>query len=207
MCARIDRDASPAILRGIDAVCFDAFGTLVEISKRRNPYIALLRSLEPRNRKRLKERLMRSEKPLEGLPVPHEPLETFEADLACEVASVQLRSGVEALWGRLREHGLRIGVCSNLEAPYGSAVLRALPDAPDAVVFSYEVGAIKPDPAIYRAVCAGLGNAEMGGLPGTLMAPSRILFTGDFRRADVDGPKAYGMKAMLIGEFEKEMAG
>lgn len=42
-----------------DAVCFDAFGTLVEIGKHRRPFVPLFRSLPQIKRHELKYRLMR----------------------------------------------------------------------------------------------------------------------------------------------------
>lgn len=52
---------------------------------------------------------------------------------------------------------------------------------------SYEVGAFKPQPEIYHAAL------EFVDLP-----PERVLFVGDTLRADVDGPRAVGMKAVHI---------
>jgi hypothetical protein len=88
--------------------------------------------------------------------------------------------------------GVRIGVCSNLALPYGFPLLSALPDTPDAVILSYEVGLVKPDPAIFRLVCDRLG-----------FRPAEILFVGDTPSADVEGPRAIGIPAMLISELEE----
>lgn len=57
----------------------------------------------------------------------------------------------------------------------------------DAHILSYEVGVAKPDPAIYAAVCDALG-----------CRPRDVLFIGDSRRADFEGPQNYGMHARLI---------
>ena len=54
----------------------------------------------------------------------------------------------------------------------------------DAVVISEEVGAAKPDPAIFQRVCNALG-----------CAPGEVVFVGDSKRCDVDGPRAFGMQA------------
>jgi len=78
-----------------------------------------------------------------------------------------------------------------LALPYGPPLLAALPDTPDAVILSYEVGLAKPDPAIFRLVCDRLG-----------LQPAEILFVGDTPWADIEGPRAIGMPAMLIAEFE-----
>jgi putative hydrolase of the HAD superfamily len=59
--------------------------------------------------------------------------------------------------------------------------------AVDAVVVSAEVGAVKPDPAIYRAALDQL----------RVEAP-RALFVGDSLETDVDGARAAGLRALLL---------
>ena len=54
-------------------------------------------------------------------------------------------------------------------------------------VDSYEVGAAKPDPAIYRAACDALGSR-----------PRDVLFIGDSKRCDLHGPQAFGMQARWL---------
>lgn len=120
-----------------------------------------------------------------------EVAEEFRAGLAAEVASVGMRPGMREVWEDVRGSGLRVGVCSNLAQPYGAPLLACLPDAPDAAILSYEVGVAKPDPRIYALACEMIGAA-----------PSEILFVGDTPSADVEGPRAFGMRAMLVGEFE-----
>jgi HAD superfamily hydrolase (TIGR01509 family) len=116
----------------------------------------------------------------------------LERDLQAESASIRLRPEIEAIWQVLLDKGLRIGVCSNLALPYGPPLLSALPDPPDAVILSYEVGLVKPDPAIFHLVCDRLG-----------ISPAEILFVGDTPSADIEGPQAIGMPAMLISDFEE----
>jgi len=178
----------------IQAICFDAFGTLVEITDKRRPFHALLRggvtsiTAEEVLTKPLNLREVAAE-------VRHElgegGLAELEADLQAECASVRLRPGIAEIWRSLRERGVRIGVCSNLALPYGAPLLDVLPDTPDAVILSYEVGLVKPDPAIFRLVWDRLG-----------LQPAEILFVGDTPSADIEGPQAIGMPAMLISEFE-----
>ena len=178
----------------IQAICFDAFGTLVEITDKRRPFHALLRggvtsiTAEEVLTKPLNLREVAAE-------VRHElgegGLAELEADLQAECASVRLRPGIAEIWRSLRERGVRIGVCSNLALPYGAPLLDALPDTPDAVILSYEVGLVKPDPAIFRLVCDRLG-----------LQPAEILFVGDTPSADIEGPHAIGMSAMHISDFE-----
>jgi HAD superfamily hydrolase (TIGR01509 family) len=179
----------------IQAVCFDAFGTLVEITDKRRPFRALLRGgmagltaaevlTKPLNLREV------------AAEVRHElgegGLAKLEADLQAECASVRLRPDIAEIWQSLRDRGLRIGVCSNLALPYGAPLLATLPDTPDAVILSYEVGLVKPDPAIFRLACDRLG-----------LQPAEILFVGDTPSADIKGPKAIGMSAMLISDFKE----
>lgn len=81
----------------------------------------------------------------------------------------------------------RIALCSNLAYGYGGKVKALLPEVVESKVFSYEVGAKKPEPEIYQAVCEQLG-----------LPPARILFIGDSPRCDEKGPREFGMKSLLL---------
>lgn len=181
-----------AVPEGVGAVCFDAFGTLVEIADRRRPYAALARAVRGT---RLARRLLTEDIDPDDLcrmpGVTPALAARFMSDLAAETASVAMRPGMAAAWHDLRRQGVRIGVCSNLAAPYGPPLLACLPEPPDACVLSYAVGHAKPEPAIYGVVCDRLG-----------LPPDRILFVGDTPSADVDGPRAYGMRAVHVADFE-----
>jgi HAD superfamily hydrolase (TIGR01509 family) len=178
----------------IQAVCFDAFGTLVEITDKRRPFRALLQGgLKSITAEEVLTKPLSLREVAAG--VSHElredDLAELEADLQVECASIRLRPGIAEIWRYLRDRGLRIAVCSNLALPYGPPLLAALPDTPDAVILSYEVGLAKPDLAIFRLVCDRLG-----------LQPAEILFVGDTPSADIDGPQAIGMSAMHISDFE-----
>lgn len=71
--------------------------------------------------------------------------------------------------------GPRVAVCSNLAQAYGDVVRRLMPDI-DAHIMSFEVGAAKPQPAIYSATCEALGRA-----------PGEVVFVGDSQRCDLHG--------------------
>ena len=183
---------------GIRAVAFDAFGTLVEIADKRRPYGRLLALAPPDVRDQLRQRVMREPLTLEqclreaGDAIGEADAESLRADLAAELASIRLRPRTKELWHRLRGQGTPIAVCSNLAAPYGPRLLDTLSGRPDTAVLSYMHGCQKPEPAIYALV------AERLGLP-----PEAILFSGDTPEADVEGPRAAGMQAMLIDELER----
>jgi HAD superfamily hydrolase (TIGR01549 family) len=89
--------------------------------------------------------------------------------------------------GDLRERGLRIGAVSNVGFDLrpvleGLGLLALL----GAVVLSYEVGAVKPDPGIFRAACAALD-----------VAPEETLMVGDHEEAD-GGAGAVGMRTLIL---------
>jgi FMN phosphatase YigB (HAD superfamily) len=115
----------------------------------------------------------------------------LERELQAECASLGLRPGIKQMWAGLRRRSMRVGVCANLALPYRPPLRAALPDIRDTGC-SYEVGLVKPDPAIFRLVCDRLE-----------LQPTEVLFVGNTSAADVDGPQAIGMPAMLISEFER----
>ena len=174
----------PPILDGIEAVCFDAFGTLVEITDKRQAFRPLFNALSPEKRRALKHRLMREDRPFTDWPkaigaevAPMTLLEVMER-VMIETGSIVLRPGMADIWARLRSEGQRLALCSNLASDYVTALRSALPEPPDVEVLSCKVGVIKPEPAIYAAVLDGL-QIEAG----------RVLFVGDTPRADIEGPR------------------
>lgn len=199
MTVACDTDLPPAF-DGIEAVCFDAFGTLVEITDKRGAFVPLFRVLPPDKRRELKHRLMREERSVSGwldlYQTQIDPVTALRvhAMVLVEVHSIAMRPGMAGIWTRLRDRGLRLALCSNLAASYGIMVRLILPDPPDVAVLSYEVGAIKPEPAI----CAHV-------LDGLKLDPQRVLFVGDTPRADIEGPRAMGMRALHVRDFETAM--
>jgi len=187
-------DATPQIR----AVCFDGFGTLVEIRDKRRPFKALLTDISssaavtkvlttPASLRDLARHL--------AITADEMRLTQLQADLDAECTSTRLRPGIEGVWEALRRLGVKIGVCSNLAMQYEDALVSCLPRAPDALVLSFEVGLMKPQAEIYQLVCRRLG-----------LEPDQVLFVGDSREADVRGPQAAGLFAMHIEEFEAAFA-
>lgn len=180
-----------------DAVCFDAFGTLVEITDRRNASGKVLRSFPLREIRKIKQRLLCENRKATGWLKEFQDvygelgLKDALIDLEAEAASVRMRPGMSSVWFQLKEQGKSLGICSNLSASFGQVVLDVVPTKADVVVFSYVLGFAKPDQEIYRSVI------EQFGLPAR-----RILFVGDTPRADYDGPKQAGMAAIYIDEFK-----
>lgn len=76
----------------------------------------------------------------------------LHAGLDDELDGLFVYPDVAPALARLHAAGTGVAVCSNLASAYGPSVRRLLPAVSD-FVFSYEVGAVKPDPAIYQQVC------------------------------------------------------
>jgi HAD superfamily hydrolase (TIGR01509 family) len=167
----------------IRAIALDAFGTVIQYGQRLAPYSRLLAG---RGEGAVRLPFLTRDVPVATfaaeLGLTH-LLPDIEADLAEELAGLRLFAEVPQVLEQSRAAGLRLAVCSNLAAEYGPAVLGLLPGL-DAYVLSYEVGLAKPDPAIFDRVCAELG-----------CAPGEVVFVGDSKRCDVDGPRAFGMQA------------
>lgn len=183
------------------AVLVDAFGTIVRISSAAHPYRSLL-----------KEGLRDGRRPR---PDDIRTIMTFDGDLAQaaellqitvlprrlaqiqdaldrEVQSIEAFPDAHEAIHALQAEQLRVGVCSNLAAPYGAALRRIFPTL-DAYALSYEVGALKPDPVMYRSTCELLG-VEIGARFGD----ERIAMVGDSLRCDCYGPRAVGINGLHL---------
>ncbi|QQQ00164.1 HAD family hydrolase [Lysobacter enzymogenes] len=180
----------------IRAVVFDVFGTLVYMRERRRPFRRLVGLLEARGRHgqagdaaRIMSRDvgLAGAAALLGAELGAQELASLERDLQAELASVRLFDDTAATLQALRARGLRLGLCSNLAAPYAPPVRALLPFELDAYAWSFEVGAVKPDPAIYAHVCERLG-----------CAPAEVLMIGDTRADDWLGPRDFGMHSRWL---------
>lgn len=192
-----------------DAVLFDLFDTLCRLDesvyregKRRG---AALLGLEPEayfnGWLALQDRCQRGEvataadrirevcavfgrSPDAGILARVERLER-EVLLAC----ASLHPDVMPVLRRLRRlPGLRIGLVSNASSP-ARGLLEPLGLVPyfDAVVLSFEVRSVKPEPAIYLAATAHVG-----------VPPPRCLFIGDGNGHELEGAMEVGMTAVRI---------
>jgi putative hydrolase of the HAD superfamily len=106
------------------------------------------------------------------------------------LAAVRFRAypEVPAVLERLRAAGARLAVVSNWDVSLHDVLertgLRALVDA---VVISAELGAAKPDPAIFRAALERLGATA-----------GEALHVGDSMEHDIAGAQAAGLDAVLV---------
>ena len=115
------------------------------------------------------------------------PLDAVEAALLGAVRFRPYPEVPDAL-ARLRARGARLAVVSNWDVSLHDVLERTgLRSLVDAVVISAELGAAKPDPAIFRAALARLGAA-----------PGDALHVGDSVEHDVAGARAAGIEAVLL---------
>lgn len=181
------------IFRDIDVICFDVFGTLIEITDRHRPFAHLKRKMTPEKVARFRRIAMTTELTLAELDAEIEggatigDLAVSQAAIAREVASTRLRAGITEMLAALP---VQYGLCSNLSLDYVPALVRFPEIRPAFGVLSCHVGCMKPDPAIYDLVIRAAG-----------VPAARILFVGDTPAADIVGPIRAGMRAMHIDTF------
>lgn len=186
----------------LKVLVFDAFGTLVKIGTSRSPYRKLMKWLKANGRKPSTEdagiimsnsvdiaQLSR----LFGAELPEQLLKEITNDLELELSTIELYEDTVPTLQILKESSFKIALCSNLAMPYGEQLRKLLPDFFDAVVFSYEVGAIKPEHQIYKVIQAHFGCDF-----------PEILFIGDHPILDVETPISLGMKARLIERHKNQ---
>ena len=175
----------------IQAVVFDVFGTLLQIGERRHPFRQLMKQvrLEGRQPKSDEARALMTKNlglagaaAYFGAQLSHSELASLEADLFTELASVRLFDDTLETLAQLKDADLKLALCSNLAAPYAIPA-KLLLSKFDVYAWSFEIGAIKPEPAIYYQMIEQLGCEA-----------SAIAMIGDTLEADALGPIAHGMQ-------------
>jgi HAD superfamily hydrolase (TIGR01549 family) len=178
-------------LGSIKVVAFDCFGTLVRTAVQGNVFADALASrkrtdLALRDVMRHPWTLAEAAQAFEADLAPEE-LAVFQKRLDAEIASVELFPDTLAALSALREQGYVVTVCSNLALPYAAAVERLLSPLLEKRTWSFEVGATKPSPAIYTALCDQVG-----------CAPREVLMVGDSLHADYQGALDSGLLALHL---------
>lgn len=178
------------------AVVFDVFGTLIRIQEKRNPYLQLLRYARTQGVSPCSDHIqMFMTQELEwkeaadalGIRAGYVKLHGLARLLEEELASMTLYPDAQQAIELLQAAGIKIALCSNLASGYGPAV-RALLPGMDAYAFSYEMGALKPNPIIYQSACRDLGVQS-----GQQLWGDRVVMVGDSIRCDRDGARAAGI--------------
>lgn len=144
-------------------------------------------------------RLLYFQKTLEYLGIPPLPLalRLYETYWGTFLEKMSLREGAEEFLDRMKRHGMRILICTDLTAHIQHRKIEALGIAGriDGLVTSEEAGVEKPAPEIF-ALC----------LEKLKLPAAEICFIGDDPRKDVEGAKAAGMRAILYRPGEPEAA-
>lgn len=177
----------------VSAVLFDAFGTLCAAP----PISALLpwhKWLPAPERRQIRDNWMRgtigwSELVAVGDNDRAPPEAVFKYQAAALTAQTDLFANVRPVLDELKRRGVPMAVVSNLPAPYGPPVRRCLEGVMVGFAFSYELGALKPERALFDA-----------GLVLVDASPERTLMVGDSRHADIDGAAAIGMQTLLVDQ-------
>jgi HAD superfamily hydrolase (TIGR01509 family) len=133
-----------------------------------------------------------------GLKLP-EPLlhQILDAEQMCWDQAVVLDPDALQVLSWLEAHGIKRGICSN--APFPPAMMRrqvetnGIAERVDAIVFSSEIGRRKPAPELYLAALDALATE-----------PKRTMFVGDRVREDYEGPRALGMRAVVLTAHAEE---
>ncbi|NWL76534.1 haloacid dehalogenase [Pseudomonas taiwanensis] len=179
----------------VEAVVFDVYGTLLRHGEARHPFRELMKLLRSQGRRPHPDdarTLMTNNVGLAGAAalfdchLSHAKLSELEHDLHFELANIKaFEDGLVAL-NMLQNAGFKLGACSNLAAPYAIPAYLLLPKF-DVYAWSFEIGAIKPEPAIYRHLVDTFG-----------CAPSSIAMIGDTFEADVAGSCSAGLRGFHL---------
>lgn len=185
----------------VKVILFDVYGTLVKIHDKRAPFRQLIQIGARQGRApSVKDADILMGRPLKlpeaaellGIHLTDEDRERLERDLHAEIASIAPFEDTLPALRELKNRGFKLGLCSNLAFDYAQPALSALPVELDAHVWSFDAGAIKPDPAIYAYACRQLR-----------CVPGEVLMVGDTVEADVEGPRAAGMQALLLDRRQR----
>ena len=130
----------------------------------------------------------------EAFALDEADLDALMGDLWAEYVGT-LNAELTAYFAALRPR-YRTGILSNsfVGAREREQALYGFEDMCDVIVYSHEVGWVKPDPRIYHAVCERLG-----------CAPEHAVLLDDVA-ANIDGARAVGMQGVLFTDTAQAMA-
>ena len=173
-------------------VFFDVYGTVARINHPATPYRVFKEKLPERWRD-FKSVLMTGDYGLPemqdkfSLALTEAELHASEADIALQQQSITLFDDAIPTFRLLRGKGIKVGLISNLAQPYGGPIRDLIADEVDDYIFSFEVGFIKPDKAIFDQACKRFSCAH-----------NDALMVGDSFRSDYQGAKLAGLDALLL---------
>lgn len=125
-------------------------------------------------------------------------LELYEKYWGYMLGNMQLESGVDRLFERLKHSGIKIGICTDLTTHIQHRKIRKLQigNYVNAFVSSEEADAEKPDIKIFRMIISKLG-----------IRPEEALYIGDSYEKDVIGAKNAGLFPVWFNPHGKSWKG
>lgn len=182
--------------KDVDAIAFDAFGTLCRVTAPKRPFPLLFQRLGMASRE-AGQQAMTLNLDFMALARLHAQGRNLDLDdlqqlLREELDSTMLYPEVPDVLQDLKEKGYLLAVVSNLAKPYAEPVKSLLAPYIDEFIWSFEVGAVKPDRKIFAALCQRLG-----------CLPMRVLMVGDSWEADVMGGSQFGMPTLFVDRLHE----
>ncbi|AWL03090.1 HAD family hydrolase [Massilia oculi] len=180
----------------VSVILLDAYDTVVEIRDKRRPFRQLIQLGASQGRKPdVNDAALLMSQPVNlrqaadllGIQLGDADYERLYNDLRAEIASITPFPEALSVLHSLRNRGFKVALCSNLVLDYAAPISAVLPFVFVAYALSFETRAIKPNRAIYASVCQRLQ-----------CAPSDVVMIGDSVKADVEGPREFGMQAFLL---------
>ncbi|MDD1963759.1 HAD family hydrolase [Pseudomonas putida] len=184
----------------IKFVLLDAFGTLLQIPCGRHPYRQILKEGIRQGRRPHPDDLhqiltreldLAGAANLFGIKISTERMADIQRDLDADLSSIEAFDDGLLAVKRLQAEGIKVGIASNLAAPYAEPVRRLYPSV-DAHGFSFALGAMKPHAFMYRATC------ELLGVDIEYFSDSSVAMIGDSEQCDRDGPRRVGIRGFLL---------
>ena len=172
------------------AIAFDAYGTLCHITSRQHPYRTLFQSysmLTPVLRHELMTNPGGLEFIAERFGIKETELTRMNNMIQQEIDSVSLFPEVTDTLYTLKMKGFKLAILSNLARPYAEPIRRYFSTIVDPMIFSFEVGVIKPDFRIFQTLCDKLA-----------IAPQFVVMVGDSLSSDIQGALDFGMQAIQL---------
>ncbi|MBD8088553.1 HAD family hydrolase [Pseudomonas fluorescens] len=167
------------------AILLDGYGTLVQITDKRNPF-RHLGEQDRAQRRHFYERALTTDlaakELLEPLGLPCAEVSNILDALNAEVSSIKPFDEAKAFLSRLEDLGIPWLIVSNLAQPYCQPLIDALGISALRCRFSCVTGLLKPDPKALLQPCTDLD-----------FSPADVLMIGDSLRDDVGGAQAAGL--------------
>jgi HAD superfamily hydrolase (TIGR01549 family) len=182
-------------------IIFDAFGALLKISEGRHPHRQILkegirqgRSPQINDLRQIMTQNLSLHETAENFGIEILPDGMTEIQGALEEDLSRIAPFEDGLYAvnMLRNAGVKLAIVSNLAAPYADPVKRHFPGM-DAYGLSFAIGAMKPEPFMYRATCELLGARTDDYFNG-----DRVIMIGDSQKCDRDGPRRVGIRGFLL---------